>query len=45
MIVKEGNKWVLYTKDGRRKLGTHKTKKDAQAQERAINAQKGTKNG
>lgn len=29
-------KWVLYTRDGSRILGTHKTKKDALRQERAI---------
>ena len=29
-------KWILYTRDGSRILGTHKTKKDALRQERAI---------
>ncbi len=31
-------KWILYTRDGSRILGTHKTKKDALRQERAITA-------
>jgi hypothetical protein len=39
-IKKEGNKWVLYTKDGKRKLGTHDSREDALAQERAIEANK-----
>jgi len=37
-IRHEGSQWVLYTKDGKRKLGKHDTKKDALAQERAIHA-------
>lgn len=36
MIKKSGNKWILYTKDGKRKLGTHTTREEAVAQERAI---------
>lgn len=40
MIRKEGNVWVLYTSDGKRVLGKHKTKKEAQAQERAIQARR-----
>lgn len=41
MIKKSGNKWILYTKDGKRKLGTHATRKEAEAQERAVHAGKG----
>jgi hypothetical protein len=33
--------WALYTKDGKRLLGRHKTKAQAQAQEAAINAADG----
>lgn len=40
MIKKSGNKWILYTKDGKRKLGTHSTREEAAAQERAIRAGK-----
>lgn len=40
MIKKSGNKWILYTKDGKRKLGTHSTREEAVAQERAIRAGK-----
>ncbi len=40
MIKKEGSKWVLYTHDGEKILGTHKTKKEAVAQEVAINISK-----
>lgn len=36
MIKKSGNKWVLYTKDGKRKLGTHATREEAVKQERAV---------
>jgi hypothetical protein len=39
-IRKEGDKYVLYSKDGKKKLGTHGSKKAAQAQERAIYANK-----
>lgn len=41
MIKKSGKKWVLWTKDGKRKLGTHATRAEALAQERAIMANKG----
>lgn len=41
MIKKSGNKWILYTKDGKRKLGTHATRKDAEVQERAVHTNKG----
>lgn len=37
-IRHEGDKWVLYTKEGDRVLGRHGTKKQAEAQERAIKA-------
>jgi len=40
-IRHEGEKWVLYTKDGDRVLGRHETKKEAIAQERAIKAHGG----
>lgn len=40
MIRKRGNKYILYTKDGSRKLGEHATRKEAEAQERAIEANK-----
>lgn len=40
VIKKEGGKWVLYSKDGKKKLGTHETRADAVAQERAIEANK-----
>lgn len=40
MIKKVGSKYVLYTKDGKKKLGSHKTKAEALAQERAIYANK-----
>lgn len=40
MIKKEGRQWVLYTSDGSRVLGRHKTRADAVRQERAINISK-----
>lgn len=40
VIRKEGSKWVLYSKDGNRVLGRHDTKKEAEAQETAINISK-----
>ena len=43
MIKKSGNRWILYSKDGKRKLGTHATREEAVAQERAIMANKGKK--
>jgi len=42
-IRHEGSKWILYTKDGSRKLGEHDTKKEALAQERAIHARGGSR--
>lgn len=36
MIVKRGSKWVLYTKDGSRVLGTHDSEAEARAQEAVI---------
>lgn len=39
-IKKEGSKWVLYTKDGKRKLGTHDTRSEAVDQEAAIESKK-----
>jgi hypothetical protein len=43
MIKKVGKKWVLYTKDGKRRLGTHSTRAKAAAQERAVKASKHSK--
>lgn len=43
MIRKEGSKYILYNRDGSRKLGTHRTKRDALAQEQAIKARKRSK--
>lgn len=40
MIKKVGTKWVLYSRDGTKILGRHKTKKEAQSQEAAINISK-----
>ena len=36
MIKHEGSKWTLYTADGSKVLGTHDSKADAEAQERAV---------
>ncbi len=36
MIKKKGYKWILYTKDGKKALGTFRTKKDALKRERQI---------
>lgn len=38
VIKKEGDKFVLFTKDGSRKLGTHPTREGAVKQEEAIKA-------
>lgn len=40
MIKREGGNYVLYTKDGSRKLGTHSSKADALKQEAAIEISK-----
>lgn len=40
MIKQVGSKWVLFTKDGSKRLGTHDSKAEAEAQERAIEASK-----
>ena len=45
MIKKEGNKFVLYTKDGSKVLGKHATRGDAKRQEIAINISKARKAG
>ena len=45
MIKQVGKKWVLFTKDGSRKLGTHDSKVDAQAQEAAIEISKRSRGG
>jgi len=36
MIKKEKSKWVLYSRDGKKKLGEFKTKKDTLKRERQI---------
>lgn len=36
MIKKEGNYYILYSKDGKKKLGKYKTKKKALERERQI---------
>lgn len=40
IIKKENGKYVLYTKDGKRKLGTHDTRQEAIKQEYAIQKSK-----
>lgn len=40
VIRKDGDDWCLYTHDGSKKLGCHKTKAEAEAQEKAINIAK-----
>lgn len=40
MIRHEGDKWKVYTKDGKKLLGTHDTEKEAQAQLAAIEISK-----
>lgn len=40
MIRKEGSKHVLRTKEGSRVLGRHDTRKEAERQERAVQASK-----
>ena len=36
MIKKEGYKWILYSRDGKKKLGEFRSKKDALKRERQI---------
>lgn len=36
MIVKQGNNWVLYSADGTKRLGTFKTKQEAEKREAQI---------
>jgi hypothetical protein len=38
IIRHEGSEWVLYASDGKRVLGRHKTKQEAERQEAAIYA-------
>ncbi len=45
MIKKHGTIWILYTSDGSRILGRHKTRADAVRQERAINISKARRAG
>ena len=37
MIKKEGNKYILYSHDGSKKLGEFDSKKDAERREKVIN--------
>ena len=43
MIKKVGDTWVLYSADGSRVLGRHRSRRKAQAQEVAINISKARK--
>jgi hypothetical protein len=43
MIKRIGDLWILFDSDGRRVLGKHKTKKEAEKQESAINIAKAIK--
>lgn len=43
VIRQEGDSWVLYSHDGKKRLGTHDSKADAERQERAIQSHKGSK--
>jgi hypothetical protein len=46
MIVKLApHKWVLFSRDGKKVLGTHRTKHDAKAQEYAVNIAKARRAG
>jgi hypothetical protein len=36
VIRQEGNKWILYSRDGKKKLGEHGSREEALVQERAI---------
>jgi hypothetical protein len=36
VIRKVGSRWVLFTRDGKRRLGTHPSRAKAEAQERLI---------
>lgn len=40
MIRKVGSKWVLFSQDGKKRLGEHDTEAKAEAQERAVQASK-----
>lgn len=40
MIKKQGSKYIVYDSSGRKKLGSHDTRKDAVQQLRAIEANK-----
>lgn len=45
VIKQEGSKWVLYDSKGKKKLGTHDSKKAAEKQEAAINISKARSKG
>jgi hypothetical protein len=45
MIKKEGKKFVLYSSDGSKKLGSHSSRGDAKRQEMAIQISKARKAG
>ncbi len=40
MIKKSGNKWIVYTKDGKRKLGTCSTREEAVELQRELKYKK-----
>ena len=45
VITKLGRKWILFSKTGKKILGTHPTKRAAEAQEHAINIAKARRAG
>ena len=45
MIKHEGRHWILYSSDGKKKLGTHSSRGDAKRQEMAINISKAREAG
>ena len=44
MIVKSNSKWTLFNKEGTKKLGEFKTKKEAQEREKQVLFYKSQKN-
>lgn len=40
MIKKEGSEYILYSKDGKKKLGRYKTKQAAENREKQVNYSK-----
>ena len=43
-VKKKGNKWIVTDKSGKKILGTHDTKKEADRQLRAVEASKSREN-